>query len=366
MKTAVIIDDEPFIRDVVKALGHWEDLGIEIAGEAADGMAGLELVNGLSPDIVITDIKMPRLDGLSLACALNKMEDPPQIIIISGYDDFELVRQALKCGVSDYLLKPIKEKELNEQLKSCVRKSAKRGHKKIERFPMMETQQWLPIFHEHQKRLADQIHSGDSKIIRKSFSELLYDLKATDVGLPEAIYCYYSLIDALHQYVLENAAITAEYYNRTEWNYVFGSNDEIDEILEHACLLFCRISSEVQQKMRQRSKLDISLVQRFIRENIDQNLSLKLVADHFHVSREYLSRRFRQECGKNFSDDVFAQRMQRAKELIIDFKVPIKDAWQMMNFVDQTHFYKCFKRYFGKAPGEMRIESNLDNEKGQV
>ena len=93
--TAIIIDDEPFIRDVINALGHWDELEIDVVGEASDGVAGIELVKQLAPDIVITDVKMPRLDGLGLAAELNTYDNPPQIIIVSGYDDFELVRQAL-------------------------------------------------------------------------------------------------------------------------------------------------------------------------------------------------------------------------------------------------------------------------------
>ena len=78
-RTAVIIDDEPMIREVVRALGHWDELGIEVVGEAADGEAGLELINQLEPDIVITDVKMPRLGGLSLAERLSASPRAPQV-----------------------------------------------------------------------------------------------------------------------------------------------------------------------------------------------------------------------------------------------------------------------------------------------
>ena len=118
--TAVIVDDEPCVRDVVKALGHWRELDIAVVGEAEDGAAGLELAMQLKPDIVISDVKMPRMSGLELAAQLQNSPHPPKIIIVSGYDDYDLVRQALKCGVTDYLLKPIKESELNEQLAACA------------------------------------------------------------------------------------------------------------------------------------------------------------------------------------------------------------------------------------------------------
>ena len=97
--TAVIIDDEPCVRDVLKALGHWNELGITVVGEAEDGIAGLELVTQLKPDIVISDVKMPRMSGLELASRLQSVPCPPQVIIVSGYDDYNLVRQALKLSL---------------------------------------------------------------------------------------------------------------------------------------------------------------------------------------------------------------------------------------------------------------------------
>lgn len=120
VRKVVIIDDEPWTRGVVMKLAQWNRLGLEVVGEAADGETGLELIRKVLPDIVITDVRMPRISGIELVQALRAEGFQMPILIISGYDDFAYVRSALKLGVTDYLLKPIKALELNQQLQRCA------------------------------------------------------------------------------------------------------------------------------------------------------------------------------------------------------------------------------------------------------
>ena len=366
--TAVIIDDEPYIREVVRALGHWDALDMEIVGEAADGAAGLELIRQLGPDIVISDVKMPRMDGLQLAGALQGEKDPPQVIIVSGYDDFELVRQALRCGVSDYLLKPIKEDELNAQLSECVEAARRRSRRRDIRNrwnPGPEGGQWLEGFQQRLKEFGDLLRGGDGQLIARKFEDLAADMR-DKVGLPEAVYCYYSFLAELQGFAAENGCTVEELCGGGEFGHVFGSGDDIQEVLSHVCTLYSRAVEETARRAKQRGRLDMRLVRRFVDENYDKSISLQSVAEHFFVSREYLSRRFKSEFGVSFSDYLLSCRMERAKQLLTEYHVPIKDIWPMLCFVDQRHFYKCFKRYFGITPGEMRSGSSFDNRSGQL
>ena len=121
LRKVVIIDDEPWTRGVIMKLVHWNRLDLEAIGEAADGEAGLELIRKVSPDIVITDVRMPRINGIELVKTLRTEGFRIPILIISGYDDFSYVRSALQLDVTDYLLKPIKGIELNQQLERCVK-----------------------------------------------------------------------------------------------------------------------------------------------------------------------------------------------------------------------------------------------------
>ena len=110
----VIIDDEPWTRGVILKLGQWNQLGLEVVGEAADGETGLELIYKVLPDIIITDVRMPRIGGLELVQKLREQGYNVPVLIVSGYDDFSYVRSALQLGVTDYILKPVKAQELNQ------------------------------------------------------------------------------------------------------------------------------------------------------------------------------------------------------------------------------------------------------------
>ena len=360
--TAVIIDDEPCVRDVLKALGHWNELGITVVGEAEDGIAGLELVTQLKPDIVISDVKMPRMSGLELASRLQSVPCPPQVIIVSGYDDYNLVRQALKCGVTDYLLKPIKEAELNEQLAACAQTVSQRSTESPMHAEWQTTlagKSWLVRFRAFQHELSELLRSADKKVIRERFAALKAGI-GDDAGLPETIYCYYSLVAVLQGFMQESGLDGFE-----KLSYVFGSGDDMAAVLDRVCVWFCEASDMAAQRLRQRGRLDMGQVRQYIDENYDKYLSLQSVADHFHVSREYLSRSFKAEYKESFSDYLLSCRMERAKQLLVEYDIPIKEVWRMLRFVDQTHFYRCFKRYFGMTPGEIRAGSKTDNKTGQ-
>ena len=107
MLKTFLVEDEVVIREMIKKMIPWEQYGFELAGEASDGEMALPLILKSKPDLLITDIKMPFMDGLTL-CKLVKKELPNiKIVILSGYDDFNYAKQAISIGVEDYLLKPI-------------------------------------------------------------------------------------------------------------------------------------------------------------------------------------------------------------------------------------------------------------------
>lgn len=116
MLKTFLVEDEVVIREMIKKMIPWEQYGFELAGEASDGEMALPLILKSKPDLLITDIKMPFMDGLTL-CKLVKKELPDiKIVILSGYDDFNYAKQAINIGVEDYLLKPITKNAFIERL----------------------------------------------------------------------------------------------------------------------------------------------------------------------------------------------------------------------------------------------------------
>ncbi|MDO4594512.1 MAG: response regulator [Tissierellia bacterium] len=115
MLKALIVEDEELIRQKLMFFPDFESLGIKVVETASNGLEGVKLIKKHNPDIVITDIKMPIKDGLSMI--EDTLDYDYAAIIVSGFDEFEYAKKALKFGVTDYLLKPVDIDELNEALK---------------------------------------------------------------------------------------------------------------------------------------------------------------------------------------------------------------------------------------------------------
>ena len=116
MLKVFLVEDESVVREGLRDKIPWEQYGYRFVGEAADGEMALPLIRKTRPDVLITDIKMPFMDGLSLSKIVSEEFPKMKIAIISGYDDFEYAREAIEVGVDQYLLKPITRMNLRKVL----------------------------------------------------------------------------------------------------------------------------------------------------------------------------------------------------------------------------------------------------------
>ena len=120
MYRVVLVDDERLIIRGLSTVVPWAELGCEVAGTAHDGAAGLELIRSLRPDIVMTDIRMPNMDGLTMLAAIRSEFPEIQMCVLTAYRDFEYARKAITLGVCRYLLKPSDLEELKEAVRQMV------------------------------------------------------------------------------------------------------------------------------------------------------------------------------------------------------------------------------------------------------
>lgn len=151
-----LVEDEYAIREGIKRSIHWERDGFELVGEAGDGEVALPKIIKSKPDILITDIRMPFMDGLELS-RLVKSEMPDiKIIVLSGYDDFNYAKQAISIGVEEYILKPVSEETLMEELKKVAEIIRKEKQENEAREKYVHDMEEIRIL-EQQKFLHDMI-----------------------------------------------------------------------------------------------------------------------------------------------------------------------------------------------------------------
>ncbi len=117
----ILVDDEEEVRKAIIRKMDWEGLGFQLVGDAENGQDALEKLEQLEPDVVMTDIRMPYMDGLALSKNIRKKYPSMKILIFSGFDDFEYAQQAIKLNVTEYILKPVNVEELTDILKRVHR-----------------------------------------------------------------------------------------------------------------------------------------------------------------------------------------------------------------------------------------------------
>lgn len=125
MFRVLIAEDEELIREGLKNILDWENLGFEIVYTATDGADAHRYLQKNNVDLIVTDISMPQKNGLELIEEVRKIDKKVRVIILTGYDDFTYARSAIRLDVEDYLLKPINEEELEEQIKNIKKKLEK-------------------------------------------------------------------------------------------------------------------------------------------------------------------------------------------------------------------------------------------------
>ena len=160
MLKVIIADDEQRICRLVQVLADWESLGMEVVGTAENGFEALNLIKEAHPDILITDIRMPGCDGLELIRQAKQMCAHLEVVIISGYAHFEYAQNAIRYGVGNYLLKPIRREELMETLSKMKERILKR----------MDAEETTQAIHQDNQRKL-------SRIKRSLLKDLLNDEK---------------------------------------------------------------------------------------------------------------------------------------------------------------------------------------------
>lgn len=249
MYRVMLIDDEESARKLMRASINWEELNMEVVGEAASGIEAINVIDDMKPDIAFVDISMPFMNGIEFTELATKRYPNLIIIIMTAIDQFEYARKCVSLPVFEYMLKPIVRAEVNATLAAVKAK--------------LDEKQVKPEEHAESEN-AEKIEA--------------------------------STIDQIKMYI--------------EANYT------------------------------------------------DSKLNLTSVAQHFGFSASYLSRKFKQETGKNFVEYLTECRMNAAMKLA-QANVKMFKASDEVGIPDPNYFGRCFKKYAGLSYSEYVALKNL-------
>ena len=171
-----LVEDEIVVREGIRKNIQWEQYGFSYAGDAPDGELALPLIRQIQPDLLITDIKMPFMDGLALSELVRKELPRTKIVIISGYDDFSYAQQAIRMGVEQYLLKPVIKEKMVDLLVSLYKKmEAEQQQREYLSMFQREAQEYEAF---SRRRFFEQIVTGGLSV-----SEISETAKAMEIDL---------------------------------------------------------------------------------------------------------------------------------------------------------------------------------------
>ncbi|MDI4643947.1 response regulator transcription factor [Cohnella hashimotonis] len=383
--SVLIVDDEPWSREIVKDLADWEGLGLTVAGEAEDGEEGLRRIGELGPDIVVTDMRMPGLSGTELLNELGARFPAAKIVVMSGYDDFAYLKQAIRSKAVDYLLKPLDPAELNAALAACVREldaaptaltmtvpstgnAALSGAASDEPAPESGAPSgvWrlpaafadaavLERYALEKRRIQASLQELDRAGIAAAYAALgRYLARALSQeelqGLPARM--AQDALALLETFSSEQGIDIVPIWGGIEGRLGPGSSPE-----EAAMALAERLGEAADaaaKAIRGRARLDLDEIRAHIDAHFAGELTLESLSHRFFVSKEHLSRAFKAHVGTGVTDYITMRRMVYAEALLREGKVSIKQAAKLAGYEDLAYFYRVFKKRFGISPGELR------------
>ena len=363
MYKVLIIDDEPWSREVVKSLGQWESLNLSVISEGEDGTEGLRLLEALKPNIVITDMRMPGIEGVELLKTVNERFPQVKIIVMSGYDDFMYLKQAIRSRAMEYLLKPVDPEELNASLRHCVQEldqERERPKALWEASPIFADAAGMDRYFSFRKLVSVQLLELNKPAVLQTLQDFKSFMENTphetrSENVPARIGHDFMIL--LEEYMSENNFDIGGLLNGKsgEWTAASGWKS-VSEVVDDISRLFEKAVDFMENTLKSKNRLDLAEVQAYIDRHFQDSITLETAAQRFFVSKEHLSRAFKAFAGENITDYILRKRMEKAKELIVEQKLAIKSVAQTMGYEDIAYFYRVFKKHFGLTPGELRKE----------
>ncbi|WP_422658706.1 response regulator transcription factor [Paenibacillus sp. EC2-1] len=393
----MLADDELLVRLGIKSLIEWEKHGFSFIGDAPDGEKALELMEQEAPDILLTDIIMPRMDGLELIETAKRYYPDTLFIVLSSHNEFDYVRKAMKMGVEDYILKAsLKPAELLQILMEASRKIAKRK----EHHPL----DLVSKGQEGSKR--DAITAALSRRIRKEQQAISEGSDVADLG-DEVLSNSILMIlqpQLMREGVQESSAMKmlvhlfqSELGESLLCNPVETAQREIVLLLlEHqgepsdhgsfaeqlmgassrmlGIALSVGISgpihnwSEVDKaykqahdmlndsRIKETAREDINRLLEYMKEHFDTDISLKKAADYINMSESYLSYVFKKETGTGFTDYLNMLRVDKAAHILINSQMPIYEIALQVGYENINYFGRIFKKIKGVSPQRYRSQ----------
>lgn len=345
MYKVLLVDDNEAVRLLVKRFNIWnENTGFLLADEAKNGKEALEKLEKQNIDLVITDIRMPVIDGMELLQKIVERGFDLCVVIISDYSEFEYARKGLVLGAFDYLVKPVKKEEMDKALSRVKEHLDNKQQEKLF-YPELEA-----------GRLTENLMRGNYSC-HADIDALLNTVSSATKGDRQKMAL---IINNVYKNIL--AGIRNKYPWADQFIYLDTYDKEFERSLSKEDLLIAT---------RNGIENIIKFIGIFLPVNTENSMisgiceyilsekeepSLQDISRKFYMNSSYISSAFREKTGITISDYLLRVKMERAKKMLTNTDVKAFEVANALGYKDTEYFSKQFKKYAGLSPSQYKAE----------
>lgn len=375
MYKVLLVDDEPPALEGLKLVVDWKQLGYQICGECDNGEEALSVIERMAPDLVITDIRMPGLDGLGLIKRVRERTiNTPKFIIVSGYGEFDYARKALQFGIKHYLLKPVFSEELTGVLLDIQPEMTAAAPLE----PMSSSELSpssapapgfaTPLESETNLRAPSSLYNEIAYLntIVEAFDDLNLERLETAI---EMAFTYFAAVqpppEILKMYVInviyhsiglinEMNGVSTELlgkYNLSQLDEKKTTPQELKKILQSYCAECCAYLKSLKDRD---SQINIYKIEEYLRENFKRNLTIKEIAKNFYLHPAYLGQLFLKKFGISFNEYLHKMRIEEAMRMMDAAVLKTYEIAIEVGYNNYHNFLQNFEKYTGVKPAEYR------------
>lgn len=378
MYRVFVVDDEPSVIEGLKIMIPWNELGFELCGDADNAQQALARIEELRPHLLISDIKMPQKSGLALIKDARGLDFDMEVIILSGYSDFQYAREAMRIQVFDYLLKPLDRDEL-----ICVLTKIK---KKLDDTFLVKYGFTLEDIEEFKadrstkKDIGEQPDAaGRTGTVLKKYldndfdEELIRSIKLMDYNEAK------KLVDGLFDFIRSNDLAPAEMrlivnsciysilhaaYERnirlkSVWQTEKSEDWSWEEAYRNIDAILLEIIGTMLEDRRKVSHAYLYDVKEYIESHYNEDLSVANLAEIFYLEAGYLGEAFIKQFGCSINEYQHRLRIKKAIELIRTTDMKLSEISNAVGYNNYNNFFVRFEKLTNKKPTDFDNRGNV-------
>lgn len=334
----LLVDDDVYVRRMLRKMIPWEEMGFDTVLEAENGEKGLRLVRSEQPLLIVTDVRMPLMNGMELISQIRQNMVDAYVIVLSAYNDFEYVRTAVVENVTDYFIKPLNRERLNELIQKI--RQLVQEHAERQRFhELLMDRSFL------KNRLLAIWHEED-------YPENLFDLK-TDQGRLHEFRGYCALIlDTMYMCMQELGLPIDSMTLMKEQNKNFlRTCNDVNALREYTL----EQVRHCMQNGNSSESIYIRMIERYVEQHyMETSLNVTKIAEAMHISAVYTGAMFKHARGQSLIGYINNFRLERSVELLRDMTLSIAEISQRVGYASAEYYTRLFHKQMGVTPTEYR------------